>query len=439
MSCKDLKPPTVPALDKLPKGAKLPTGVDLSKAKSMASGGGLSGAMNNVSGMVSSGIKNVAAGLSPAAIAGKVGELVGGIANTIGSTVQDAMGAIAGIKNKIQSFNPADQLAKLGGVPGKILGQIQGKLDGLAEFAGLEASVDASKCGKDYISQASKVTKDLKDDAADAASKISKKDKLRMQRDPEFKKQKEEEIKSQVAAAAERRAIEEANTPDPNSKSVQTQLYSEELNVVRIDVVVDPISYFDSYVTGFTSGWSAGDTTWDKQSSTLDAVIDGYVSSIGSGEPKSAEVKSGVHIHNDMIPWVAAETLNADRFTFNISDHKGLWAEAMGQSDELDTEWETAETYTNPVHYMMSFSTTTIENKWDPAGKKYRVVTDTNIRLSYTSPVGDGNIGSKNWSFYDIKASGEAKSADALEAYKNSVKYAIDKQRKDDKLKQLIN
>lgn len=231
MPCEDLLPPSPPTLEQLPSNVKMPKGFDANKLKSMASGGGLSGAMNSVSGLVGSGLKQ----LSPDAIAGKVDELVGGISDTISSTVNDAIGGIASLKNRIKSFDPSAQLSKLAGAPGAIMDEIKGQLNGFDEFSNLQGKLSSGNCAKEYVSEAGAVTNNMKQAAAAASNTISKKDRLRMAQDENFKMEKERQVTEQVTESVKQQATSTATAPDKANKDSQSVLQSDQLETQRIN------------------------------------------------------------------------------------------------------------------------------------------------------------------------------------------------------------
>lgn len=438
MSCNDLKPPTPPTLQNIPGNVNLPQGMNPDSVKNMASGGGLSGAMKNVSGMVSDGLKKLGAGFSPAAIGAKVDSLVGGISNTITSTVQGAVGGISNLKNRISSFSPSDQLSNLSGAPGAAMTQVRGKLDGVSEFSDLESKVAGGKCAKNYINQAGKVNSNMRKDAASAAAKISKKDRLRMARDPAVKAQKEKEVTDHVTEQTKKRALVEANTPEKETKTVQTSLQSDTLDVQSVKSTPPFMKYIDSYITKFQPGWDENVGTWPKFSEYITPLIDSYISSIGTSGKKPDTITTDKHIHIDDLEW-RDESVNIDLYSYSVADHLAMWSKEMGRKDETDQTWEESDQFVTPKYFMMSFVTETLGIKEDIINGLPTVTTQTTIRLTHTVNVGEHPIYG-NWSQSTITTPivrGEAETP--LEAYKDSVKYSIDHNTTQNKLITLIN
>lgn len=229
MSCSNLKPPSPPTLVNLPEGIKPAKGSTLDNIKSLGSGKGLNNAMNNVGDLVSTNIKEVGAALSPSAIAGKVGELIEGVANTITSTVQGVVDGITGLKGQLKSLNPKSKLSEAD----KLKSQVAGKSNGLAEMAEAQARAAANDCDKQYISQASDVNKGMTDTATQAVSNVSRKDRAKMVRDPEFKQQKTQEIEQQVKDQTQSKITTQAQSTDKELVNLQSMTQSSTLETAR--------------------------------------------------------------------------------------------------------------------------------------------------------------------------------------------------------------
>lgn len=430
MSCKNLLPPSPPTLEELPSNIKLPNGFDANKLKGLASGGGLSGAMNSVGGMISSGLKQAGAALSPAALGAKLDSLVGGISNTISSTVNGAIGGISNLKNRLKSFDPSAQLSKLAGAPGAIMNEIQGKLTGFDEFSSLENSVSSGKCAQDYINQASKVTGGLKQSAAAASAGITRKDRLKMAKDTNFKLEKEKEITEQVTQSAKAQATAAATSPDKESKNTQSKLQSDELTVVSVAPKEKLIRYYDSYISPFKPGWSADDARERLYSVVIDthikSVVDTYIANLGAGISKlENEPVPGQQFHEDSIEWVDVR-MDISKYTLNRDDLRQLWFKSMGQTDPEDFTWESSDEYSNPRHMMVGIQTETLNNAEDIITGMSKVTTVSYIALAQTLDP-DTHPVFGNWTINSMSTKIMSSLGDTpLEAYKNSVKYSLD-------------
>lgn len=408
----------------------MPAGFDTGKLKSFASGGGLSGAMNSVGGMISSGLKQAGAALSPAALGAKLDNLVGGISNTITSTVNDAIGGIANLKNRIKSFDPSAQLSKLAGAPGAIMNEIQGQLTGFEEFSSLESSVSTGKCAEDYINQASKVTGDLKQSAAAASANITRKDRLKMAKDVNFKSEKEKQITEQVKQSAKAQATAAATAPDKENKNTQSRLQSDELTVVSVAPTEKLIRYYDSYISSFKPGWTADAARerlfTDVIFKYIKPVVDTYISNLGNGISRlENQPVADQQFHEDSIEWVDT-WMDVSKYTLNSDDLRQLWYKSMGQSDPDDFTWETSDKYSSPRHWMVQLQTETLNNAEDIISGMKKVTTVSYLTLAQTLDT-DTHPVFGNWTINSISTKIISSLGETpLEAYKDSVKYSLD-------------
>ena len=164
MGCNDLKPPSPPTLESLPKNVNLPAGVSLDKVKSMASGKGLSDAMNNVGGLIGDNLKKLGNALNPASIADRIGSAVESIAGGIADRVNAAVDGLSNLKDQLKAVDPSATLEGLPGSPDDIKSSIKGKIKGALDFGNIQGSLSLGKCEEQFTKQAGEVNKQLKND-----------------------------------------------------------------------------------------------------------------------------------------------------------------------------------------------------------------------------------------------------------------------------------
>lgn len=224
MACKNLKAPTPPTMENLPDGINLPKGMSIDSLKQKASGTGLSDAMNNAGDMIGSGLKNLGAQLSPTALAAKVGEAINGAASTITGMVKGAIDGVTNLKDRITSFDPSMDKLKSG-----VKGKITGKIGGIGEFAGIQASISLDKCNNKYIKEAGQANKGLKDTAAAAVAGMSNKERAEALKDPTKMAALQSQTEKQVTDQAKNNAMATATTADKSERTAQDKLQSETL------------------------------------------------------------------------------------------------------------------------------------------------------------------------------------------------------------------
>ena len=233
MSCKNLQSPQPPTLEQMPPGIKPPKGSTLDTLKNLASGNGLSNAMSNAGDLVGNNLKNLGSSLSPSALAGKIGQAVEGVVDTIASRVTAAIDGVSNLKDRLKSFDPNATLEKTPGSPDSIKSNLKAKLTGFGEFSNLQSTISNNKCDEQYIKQAGQMNKNITNDAASAVKNISNKDRRKMASDPEFKKIKQQQIQEQVKNDTAKKATQTASTEDVNIKTTQETLQSNIIETVK--------------------------------------------------------------------------------------------------------------------------------------------------------------------------------------------------------------
>lgn len=255
MGCNDLKPPSPPTLESLPKNVNLPAGVSLDKVKSMASGKGLSDAMNNVGGLIGDNLKKLGNALNPASIADRIGSAVESIAGGIADRVNAAVDGLSNLKDQLKAVDPSATLEGLPGSPDDIKSSIKGKIKGALDFGNIQGSLSLGKCEEQFTKQAGEVNKQLKNDVKDAAKKIPGKDKIKMAKDAKFKQEKEKEIVDQVKQKTANDAQQQAAKPDKESRTAQDKIQSETLKTEKNTVKRVGKAYMDYMLVGPAEGW----------------------------------------------------------------------------------------------------------------------------------------------------------------------------------------
>jgi hypothetical protein len=441
MSCNNLKPPTPPSIENLPSNIKPPVGGTIDKIKSAASGKGLSSAMSNVGGLVSSNLKNAAAALSPENIAGKVGELIGGIANTITSTVDGVIDGISGLKGQLKSLNPKAKLSQAD----KLKADIASKANGVGEMSDLQSKLSNDACSKKYISQASDVNKSMTESATTAMKDVSRKDRAKMARDSDFKQQKSQEIQDKVKADATDKATGSAAEKDKDQIDVQAKTQQPTLNTVKKTPTPERLFYVDSWISNLVTIPAADDSPVARWN-VYDKMWREFVTKLQTGGDKDGTIENGYDtFHPDLIisttyqynphaiaPW------NEDLDTFNIRELAGVFARQCGQTKAGDRSWADNPDLSDPIRMMAVFSAFLLESKYYPVGGAELVTVNVGAywitTLSEPNPIFGRyfptSIG------YDQRRAQEKL---AIDAYKSAVKGAFEAKYPSDLQNQLYN
>jgi hypothetical protein len=428
MSCNNLKPPTPPSIENLPGNIKPPVGGTIDNIKSLASGKGLSSAMSNVGGLVSSNLKNAASALSPENIAGKVGDLIGGIASTITSTVDGVIDGITGLKGQLKSLNPKAKLSQAD----KLKADIAGKTDGIGEMSDLQSKLSNDACAKKYISQASDVNKSMTNSATTAIKGVSRKDRVKMNSDPEFKQQKSQEIQDKVKADATDKATSSAAEKDKDQVDVQDKTQQPVLNTVKKTPEPERLFYVDSWISNLVTMPAADDSPVARWN-VFDKMWREFVTKLQTGGEKDGTISDGYDtFHPDLIisttypynphaisPW------DEDMDTFNGRELGGVFARQCGQTEAFDNSWADNPDISDPIRMMAVFSAFLLSSKYNPVSGGDIVLVNVGATWIYTTPTPNPIFGR-----YMVSPIGfdhrRAMGSTGFDAYKSAVKGAFE-------------
>jgi hypothetical protein len=441
MSCNNLKPPAPPSIENLPSNIKPPAGGSIDNIKSAASGKGLSNAMSNVGGLVSSNLKNAASALSPENIASKVGELVGGIANTITSTVDGVIDGISGLKGQLKSLNPKAKLSQAD----KLKADVAGKANGVGEMSEFQSKLSDDACSKKYISQASDVNKGMTESATSAMKNVSRKDRAKMARDPDFKQQKSQEIQDKVKSDASDKATGAAAAKDKDQIDVQEKTQQPTLVTAKKTPQPERKTYVDSWISKLVT-ISAADDSPNARWNVFDEMWREFLTKLQTGGLKDGTITDGYDaFHPDLVisktytynphaiaPWV----LGLD--TFNSRELTGVFARQCGQTKSGDTSWADNPELSDPIRMMAVFRAFLLESQRNPVAGAETVVVNVEASWIHTTHTPNPIFGR-----YFVTSIGfdqrRAQAKTALDAYKAAVKGAFETKYPSDLEKQLYS
>jgi len=444
MSCNKLKPPSPPSLETLPDNIKAPQGGSLDGIKSQASGKGLSDAMSNVGELVGDNIKSMAESMGPGAIVDKVGEFVSGIVDTVGDTINSVVDGVAGLKGQLKSLNPKAKLSPAD----KLKDTVTGKSGGADEMKQLASKVSKDGCDKKYISQAGEVNKNMTGAAGTAAASISKKDRAKMAKDPEFNKQIKEKVTEDVKAKTTEDIKSKATAPDKESIDLQQKTQSVEIETVKRIPPPPPVLFADSFITDFLPGWQGNTGLWPKFEKYIMSPLEEYIDKLQTGENKRlSDVESvtnggplnpeytpssNQYLSTDATSWSAA-----NNSIHNKLEYRNIWETAMGKDD--NPNWDQDDAYVDQTYYMMYIKSQTMENTISQVSGYNIVTVLTTVYMTHTAPIADGHIfGNYNNTTVVTDSTRAMSTISAADAYVKAVKKSITEHMKI-RLIQLIN
>jgi hypothetical protein len=442
MSCNKLKPPSPPSLETLPDNIKAPIGGSLDNIKSQASGKGLSDAMSNVGELVGDNIKSMAESMGPGAIVDKVGEFVSGIVDTIGDTINSVVDGVAGLKGQLKSLNPGAKLSPAD----KLKDAVSNKSGGIDEMKQLASKVSKDGCDKKYISQAGEVNKNMTGAAGAAAAGISRKDRAKMAKDPEFNKQIKEKVAEDVKIKTAEDIKSKATTPDKENINLQEKTQSVEIEPVKRTPPPPSILFADSFITDFLPGWSGNTGMWPKFEEYIMSPLEEFILRLQTGENKRLPDEESYtnggplnpeyspspnqYLSTDATSWSAANNSIHSKF-----EYRNLWTKAMGKGD--NPNWDRDDAYVDKTYYMMYIKSQTMSNEYFLGNGSPVVLVKTIVYMTHTAPIADGHI-LGNYNVTTVVTSEQRALEDtAADAYTTAVKSSIDNMTS--RLIQLIN
>ena len=131
MGCDEIKPPEVPELDTSKLTGDLPVGISTDDLKAPVSKSTLSDSLKGAGGLITSNAKKLGDSFSPDAIAGKIGDAIGGIAASITSRVDLAVSGLSNLKDMITGFDPSAKAKSfVPNSPEETLNNVKGKVSG---------------------------------------------------------------------------------------------------------------------------------------------------------------------------------------------------------------------------------------------------------------------------------------------------------------------
>ena len=333
MGCNDLKPPSPPTLESLPKNVNLPDGVSLDKLKSMASGKGLSDSMNNVGGLIGDNLKKLGNALNPASIAERVGSAVESIANGIADRVNAAVDGLSNLKDQLKAADPSATLEGLPGSPDQVRSSIKSKIKGTLDFGNIQGSLSLSKCGEQFTKQAGEVNKQLKNDVNEATKKIPGKDKIKMAKDDNFKQQKEQEIVNEVKQKTAENAQQQASKPDKESRTAQNKIQSPNLKTEKNKIKRKGQMYVDYMITGPAEGWELYNPYPDVDSTFRKVNVESTII-------RNIETYRPTRYYKCTLPVCMNSSITDLQWSDNSVSMSKIYKNATPKTDTLTEKWE---------------------------------------------------------------------------------------------------
>ena len=243
MGCDEIKPPEVPELDTSKLTGDLPVGISTDDLKAPVSKSTLSDSLKGAGGLITSNAKKLGDSFSPDAIAGKIGDAIGGIAASITSRVDLAVSGLSNLKDMITGFDPSAKAKSfVPNSPEETLNNVKGKVSGANDAVAARRAALEKDCGKQFAGKASAVGVGLNDKIKSKTEALTPKERVAALKDPEVAKVQKEKIIAEVKEETKQETVKTSVTTDKEVRTVQTVTQADSVTTVSKKVERCPIS-----------------------------------------------------------------------------------------------------------------------------------------------------------------------------------------------------
>ena len=243
MGCDEIKPPEVPELDTSKLTGDLPVGISTDDLKAPVSKSTLSDSLKGAGGLITSNAKKLGDSFSPDAIAGKIGDAIGGIAASITSRVDLAVSGLSNLKDMITGFDPSAKAKSfVPNSPEETLNNVKGKVSGANDAVAARRAALEKDCGKQFAGKASAVGVGLNDKIKSKTEALTPKERVAALKDPEVAKAQKEKIIAEVKEETKQETVKTSVTTDKEVRTVQTVTQADSVTTVSKKVERCPIS-----------------------------------------------------------------------------------------------------------------------------------------------------------------------------------------------------